>query len=84
MIQDRVRAMAARRLLFLPHAIRQMNKPKRVSNKCLCGQSPRESGVTEAPEAAISVCYGDGGQRWSRGLQPGDAQNGLFGHPLSG
>ena len=30
MIQDRVRAMAARRLLFLPHAIRQMNKPERM------------------------------------------------------
>ena len=30
MIQDRVREAGARRLLFLPHAIRQMNKPERM------------------------------------------------------
>ena len=28
---------------------------QRVSNKCLCGQSSRESGVTEAPEVAIAA-----------------------------
>lgn len=30
MIQDRVRETATQRLLFLPHAIRQMNKPERM------------------------------------------------------
>ena len=30
MIQDRVQEAGARRLLFLPHAIRQMNKPERM------------------------------------------------------
>ncbi|MBI3757624.1 MAG: DUF4258 domain-containing protein [Deltaproteobacteria bacterium] len=30
MITDRVRATAAKKLLFLPHAIRQMNKPDRM------------------------------------------------------
>jgi len=30
MIQERVRETAARKLLFLPHAIRQMNKPERM------------------------------------------------------
>ena len=30
MIQDRVRETAAQRVLFLPHAIRQMNKPERM------------------------------------------------------
>ncbi len=30
MIQERVRETAAKKLLFLPHAIRQMNKPERM------------------------------------------------------
>jgi hypothetical protein len=30
MIQNRVRETAAKKLLFLPHAIRQMNKPDRM------------------------------------------------------
>lgn len=30
MIQERARETAARKLLFLPHAIRQMNKPERM------------------------------------------------------
>ena len=30
MIQNRVREAAAKQLLFLPHAIRQMNKPDRM------------------------------------------------------
>jgi Domain of unknown function (DUF4258) len=30
MIHNRVRAAAAKQLLFLPHAIRQMNKPDRM------------------------------------------------------
>jgi hypothetical protein len=30
MIQDRVREAAAKKLSFLPHAIRQMNKPDRM------------------------------------------------------
>ena len=29
-MQNRVRATAAKKLLFLPHAIRQMNKPERM------------------------------------------------------
>jgi hypothetical protein len=30
MIKDRIRTIAAKKLLFLPHAIRQMNKPERM------------------------------------------------------
>jgi hypothetical protein len=30
MIQDRVRESAVKKLLFLPHAVRQMNKPERM------------------------------------------------------
>jgi len=30
MITDRIRTTAAKKLLFLPHAIRQMNKPDRM------------------------------------------------------
>jgi hypothetical protein len=30
MIQDSVREVAVKKLLFLPHAIRQMNKPERM------------------------------------------------------
>lgn len=47
MMQNRVRETAAKKLLFLPHAIRQMNKPDRMITAAEVREVVRQADVIE-------------------------------------
>ena len=47
MMQNRVRETAAKKLLFLPHAIRQMNKPDRMITAAEVREVVRQAEVIE-------------------------------------